>query len=147
MGLAFCYSHLGYVAEVVKASVDRSGVPHIHKVWAAIDIGRHILNPAGAYNQAQGAILDGLGQALHPAITMKDGRVVQSNFDTYHLLRIHEAPPVEVHFLRSNNEPTGLGEPALPPVLPALCNALFMATGKRIRTLPIGARALRSTVA
>ena len=143
LGLAFYYSHFGYVAEVVKASVDREGVPRVHKIWAVIDIGRQIINPAGAYNQAQGAILDGLGQALHPFITLQDGQVVQRNFDTYALLRMHEAPPVEVHFLRSDNDPTGLGEPALPPVLPALCNALFAATGRRIRTLPIDPRALR----
>lgn len=147
MGLAFYYSHFGYVAEVVKASVDRDGVPQVHKIWAAVDIGRQIINPAGAYNQAQGAILDGLGQALHLFITLENGRVVQSNFDAYRLLRMHEAPPLEVHFLRSNNDPTGLGEPALPPALPALCNALFMATGKRIRTLPIDPQALRPSAA
>ncbi len=145
MGLAFYYSHFGYVAEVVQASADREGVPHVHKIWAAVDVGRQIINPAGAYNQAQGAILDGLGQALHLFITLQDGRVVQRNFDTYRLLRMREAPPVEVHFLRSDNDPTGLGEPALPPVLPALCNALFIATGKRIRTLPIDPAMLRST--
>ena len=147
MGLAFYYSHFGYVAEVVKASVDRDGVPKVHKIWAAVDIGRQIINPAGAYNQAQGAILDGLGQALHLFITLENGRVVQNNFDAYRLLRMHEAPPLEVHFLRSNNDPTGLGEPALPPALPALCNALFMATGKRIRTLPIDPQALRPSAA
>ena len=145
MGLAFYYSHFGYVAEVVKASVKPDGTPHVHKIWAAVDIGRQIINPAGAYNQAQGAILDGLGQALHLNITVQDGRVVQSNLNTYRLLRIDEAPPVEVHFLRSDNDPTGLGEPALPPVLPALCNALYVATGKRIRSLPIDPRLLRST--
>ena len=145
MGLAFYYSHFGYVAEVVKASVDRAGVPQVHKIWAAVDIGRQIINPAGAYNQAQGAILDGLGQALHQFITLRDGRVVQSNLNSYRLLRMREAPPVEVHFLRSDNDPTGLGEPALPPVLPALCNALFVAAGKRIRSLPIEPQTLRST--
>ena len=147
MGLAFYYSHFGYVAEVVKASVAPDGVPRVHKIWAAVDIGRQIINPAGAYNQAQGAILDGLGQALHLLVTLKNGRVVQSNFDTYRLLRIEEAPPLEVHFLRSDNPPTGLGEPALPPVLPALCNALFAATGQRIRSLPINPKALRSAAA
>ncbi len=147
MGLAFYYSHFGYVAEVVEASVNSDGTPKVHKIWAAVDIGRQIINPASAYNQAEGSILDGLGQALHMAITLEGGRVVQSNFDTYPLLRIDEAPPVEVHFLRSDNDPTGLGEPALPPVLPALCNALFAATGKRIRTLPIDPRLLRRSAA
>ena len=143
MGLAFCYSHFGYVAEVVQASVHPDGSPNVHKIWAAIDIGRQIINPAGAYNQAEGAILDGLGHALHMAVTLDKGRIVQGNLNTYHLLRMREAPPVEVHFLRSDNDPTGLGEPPLPPVLPALCNALFAATGKRIRTLPIDAVPLR----
>ena len=144
MGLAFYYSHFGYVAEVVQAGLSPDGSPKVHKIWAAIDIGRQIINPAGAYNQAQGAILDGLGQALHMAVTFENGRVTQGNFDTYHLLRMKEAPPVEVHFLRSDNDPTGLGEPPLPPVLPALGNALFAASGKRIRTLPMDAQLLRA---
>jgi len=144
LGLAFYYSHYGYFAEVVKASVAADGTPKVHKVWAAGDVGRQIINPAGAYNQAQGGILDGLGAALHQAITVEEGRVVQANFDTYGLLRMREAPPVEVHFRITDNPPTGLGEPALPPVLPALCNALFAATGRRIRRLPIDPKALRS---
>ncbi len=137
MGLAFYYSHYGYFAEVVKASVAPDGTPKVHKVWAAGDVGRQIINPAGAYNQAQGGILDGLGAALHQAITVEGGRVVQENFNTFGLLRMREAPPVEVHFRITDNPPTGLGEPPLPPVLPALCNALHAATGKRIRKLPV----------
>ncbi|HEX4049428.1 MAG TPA: molybdopterin cofactor-binding domain-containing protein [Steroidobacteraceae bacterium] len=137
MGLAFCYSHLGYVAEVVKASVDERGVPRIHKVWAAVDVGRQIVNPAGAYNQAQGAILDGLGSALHQAIRVENGAVINENFNTFGLMRMREAPLVEVHFNITDNPPTGLGEPTLPPALAALGNALFAATGKRIRNLPI----------
>lgn len=137
MGLAFYYSHYGYFAEVVKASVAPDGTPKVHKVWAAGDVGRQVINPAGAYNQSQGGILDGLGAALHQAITIEGGRVVQENFNTFGLLRMREAPPVEVHFRVTDNPPTGLGEPPLPPVLPALCNALHAATGKRIRKLPI----------
>jgi isoquinoline 1-oxidoreductase subunit beta len=144
MGLAFCYSHFGYVAEVIKASVDERGVPRIHKVWAAVDIGRQIINPAGAYNQAQGAILDGLGSALHQALTIKDGAVVDTNFNTFGLLRMREAPPVEVHFRITDNRPTGLGEPTLAPAMPALANALFAASGKRIRRLPIDPALLSS---
>ncbi|HJS88449.1 MAG TPA: molybdopterin cofactor-binding domain-containing protein [Steroidobacteraceae bacterium] len=144
LGLAFYYSHYGYFAEVVKASVGSDGTPKVHKIWAAGDVGRQIINPAGAYNQVQGAILDGLGAALHQAITIEGGRVVQENFDTFGLLRMREAPPVEVHFLMSDNPPTGLGEPPLPPVLPALCNALFAATGRRIRRLPIDPKELRA---
>jgi isoquinoline 1-oxidoreductase beta subunit len=144
MGLAFYYSHLGYFAEVVKASAAPDGTPRVHKIWAAGDVGRQIINPAGAYNQVQGAVLDGLGAALHQAITVERGRVTQENFNTFGLLRMREAPPVEVHFRITDRSPTGLGEPALPPVLPALCNALFAATGKRIRKLPIDPRELRS---
>ncbi|MDE2449070.1 MAG: xanthine dehydrogenase family protein molybdopterin-binding subunit [Gammaproteobacteria bacterium] len=144
MGLAFYYSHYGYFAEVVKASVAPDGTPKVHKVWAAGDVGRQIINPAGAYNQAQGGILDGLGAALHQAITIEGGRVVQENFNTFGLLRMSEAPPVEVHFRVTDNPPTGLGEPPLPPVLPALCNALYAATGKRIRKLPVDPKELRS---
>jgi isoquinoline 1-oxidoreductase beta subunit len=144
MGLAFCYSHFGYVAEVIKASVNERGLPHIHKVWAAVDVGRQIINPAGAYNQAQGAILDGLGSALHQGLTIRDGAVVDTNFNTFGLLRMREAPPVEVHFRITDNPPTGLGEPTLAPAMPALINALFAATGKRIRRLPIDPELLRS---
>ncbi|HEX5209795.1 MAG TPA: molybdopterin cofactor-binding domain-containing protein [Steroidobacteraceae bacterium] len=144
MGLAFYYSHYGYFAEVVKASVAADGTPKVHKIWAAGDVGRQIINPAGAYNQAQGAILDGLGAALHQAITIEGGRVVQENFNTFGLLRMREAPPIEVHFRITDNPPTGLGEPPLPPVLPALCNALYVATGKRVRKLPIDPKELRS---
>ncbi len=137
MGLAFYYSHFGYFAEVVKASVNERGVPRIHKVWVAADVGRQIVNPAGAYNIVQGGVLDGLSQALHERITFEGGRVVQANFNTDPLLRMREAPPVEVHFKLTDHPPTGLGEPALPPAPPALCNALFAATGRRIRRLPI----------
>jgi isoquinoline 1-oxidoreductase subunit beta len=138
LGLAFCYSHLGYVAEVIKASVDDEGKPRIHKVWAAVDVGRQIVNPAGAINQVQGAVLDGLGSCLHQGLTIEGGRVLEANYNTFPLLRMREAPDVEVHFNITDNAVTGLGEPSLPPALPALCNALFAATGRRIRSLPIG---------
>ena len=138
MGIAFCYSHLGYVAEVVKASVDNRGELRIHRVWAAVDVGRQIVNPAGAINQVQGAVLDGLGACLHQGITIEGGRVMEANFDTFPLLRMREAPPVEVFFNITDNDVTGLGEPGLPPALPALGNAIFDATGIRIRSLPIG---------
>jgi isoquinoline 1-oxidoreductase beta subunit len=137
MGLAFCYSHFGYTAEVIQASVDERGHPRIHKVWVAVDVGRQIINPAGAYNQVQGAVLDGLGSALHQAITIENGAVTNENFNTFGLLRMREAPPVEVHFRLTDHAPTGLGETALAPALPALANALFAATGQRIRNLPI----------
>ncbi len=143
-GVAFYYSHLGYFAEVVQATVSASGAIRLDHVWAVGDIGRQIINPLGAEHQVQGAALDGLGAALGQAVTIERGRVTQANFDSVLPLRIDQAPPVEVHFITSDFPPTGLGEPALPPVLPALCNAIFAATGKRIRSLPIDTQMLRA---
>lgn len=144
MGVAFYFSHLGYFAEVVRASVALDGAVTIDKVWVVGDVGAQIINPSGAEAQAMGAALDGLGVALGQAITLERGRVTDENFDTVKPLRIDQAPPVAVRFLKTDHPPTGLGEPALPPVIPALCNAIFAATGKRVRSLPIDTAALRA---
>jgi isoquinoline 1-oxidoreductase subunit beta len=143
-GVAVYYSHLGYFAEVVEAAVANDGAVKINKVWAVGDIGSHVINPTAAYNMAQGAILDGFAEALHQQITIEGGRVVQANFDSFPLLRMAQAAPIEVHFLQTDNSPTGLGEPPLPAAIPALCNAIFAATGKRVRSLPIDTAMLKA---
>lgn len=146
MGVAFYYSHLGYVAEVVQATVAPEGIVRVDKVWAAVDCGPQIVNPSGAMNQVQGAIIDGLSAALGQQITIDRGRVVQTNFHEFNLLRMNQAPPVEVQFRRTEGVMvTGLGEPALPSAPPALCNAIYAATGKRIRKLPIDPAELAAT--
>lgn len=137
MGVAFHFSHQGYFAEVVRASVDSAKKVKVEKVWVAADVGSQIINPGAAENICQGGIIDGLGSAMAQKITIEKGRVQQTNFHQHGMLRLAQTPPeIEIHFLASNNRPTGLGEPSLPPILPALANAIFAASGTRIRSLP-----------
>jgi isoquinoline 1-oxidoreductase beta subunit len=136
-GFGFYWSHQGYFAEVVDVTVSDKGQIAINNVWVAADVGSHIINPFGALNQVHGSVIDGLGQATALAIEFEGGAVKQSNFHDYALPRMPMVPAIHVEWVKSDNAPTGLGEPALPPVIPALANAVYKATGKRVRTLPM----------
>jgi isoquinoline 1-oxidoreductase beta subunit len=142
-GIAVAQSFGSYVAEVAEVSIGSDGRPKVQRVVAALDCGR-VVNPEILRRQAESAIAYGLTAALYGKITFKDGAVEQGNFDTYPVLRINEMPKVEVHILASTEHPTGMGEPGLPPLAPAVTAAIFQATGKRIRKLPIDPAELKA---
>lgn len=135
LGTAFHYCHAGHFAEVVELSVDAQKKITVHQVWVVGDVGA-IVDLSGAEAQCQGAVIDALS-TLSLEVTMEQGRIEQKNFHQYPIARMPVTPAIDVHFLDTDYPPTGVGEPALPPLAPALCNAVFTATGHRIRTLPI----------
>ena len=137
LGIAFHFSHLGYFANVVEASVAGDGSVKVHHVWVAADIGKQIVNLSGAENQVQGSVIDALGAALGQKISFADGAVEQKNYGDFALARMDMAPAVDVAFLSTDFPTTGLGEPAYPSLAPALAGAIHQATGKRLRTLPL----------
>lgn len=136
MGIGAFFCHQSYFAEVAEVSVDSQNRITVHQIWAAGDVGSHVINPRAAENQAIGGIIDGLSQ-MEQEITFAKGQAEQSNFAQQPMLRMRQTPRIEVHFRTTEFPPTGLGEPMLPPVIPAVTNAVFAATGTRIRTLPL----------
>jgi isoquinoline 1-oxidoreductase beta subunit len=143
-GIAVAFSYGSYASEVAEVSIEKDGKVRVHRVVCAIDCGTFV-NPDTVKAQVEGSIVWGLTAALYGAITIDKGRVQQSNFHDYQMLRINEMPVVEVHIIPSNLPPGGVGEPGVPPLAPAVCNAIFAGTGKRIRKLPIRAEDLRTS--
>ena len=134
-GVSAYYCHNSYVAQVVDLVVE-DNKPRVKKVWCAVDCGI-VVNPDAALNQIEGGIVDGIGHAMYGAITFKEGAAEQDNFHSYRLIRNMEAPgEIETFFVDNGIDPTGLGEPSLPPISGALANALAKATGQRLYTQP-----------
>jgi len=134
-GVAAYYCHNSYVAQVIELE-DGGDIPRVDNIWCAVDCGI-VINPLAAKNQIEGGMIDGIGHSTYSAMTFKDGKPEQSNFDTYRLIRHSEAPKnIEVHFVDNGIDPTGLGEPSLPPAIAALSNALYKATGRRYYKQP-----------
>jgi isoquinoline 1-oxidoreductase subunit beta len=143
MGFACYWSHVGYVAQIHQVAVTTDGTVTPQQIWVAVDVGKHIVNPTNAEHQIIGSIVDGMSAAFGQKITFENGRVQQSNYDNYDLLRNRKIPPMHIDFIKTDFPPTGLGEPAYPSALPALCNAIFAASGRRVRKLPLSTSMLK----
>jgi len=144
-GIAIVQSYGSIVAEVAEVSVSKRGEVRVERVVCAIDCG-HVVNPLTVAEQMESSIVWGLTAALYGQITIEHGRVVEGNFDDYQMLRLDAMPEVETHLaLTGGKKWGGVGEPGVPPIAPALCNAIFKITGKRIRSLPLRNHDLRWT--
>ena len=132
-----------YIAQVAEVSVSKEGDVRVQRVVCAVDCGT-IVNPDTVKAQMESGIIFGITAALFGEITIKNGRVEQGNFDDYRMLRINEAPLIEVHLVKSTEAPGGVGEPGTSAVIPAVANAIFAATGERVRKLPINSAQLKS---
>jgi len=135
-------SYGSFVANVVEASVDSRGKVRVHRVVSAVDCGMHV-NPDTIAAQMESGAVFGITAALYGEITLKNGRVEQSNYNDYPVLLINEMPRVESHIVQSREKPGGIGEPGVPPIAPAVANAVFAATGTRVRSLPFRAEMLK----
>ena len=143
-GVAVIFGFGSYIAQVADVSIDKDGSVRVHTVVCAVDCGQ-MVNPDTIKAQMEGGIIYGLTAVLYGEITFKDGRVEQSNFDNYQALRINETPTIEVHLVENHEEPGGIGEPGTATIAPAVVNAVYALTGKRLRKLPINAGELRSS--
>ena len=144
-GVSVQFAFAGYMAQVAVVEVSPDRTVRVRRVVCAVDCGS-VVNPNIVQAQIEGAIIFGITAALYGAITLKDGRVEQANFDTYQMLRINEAPAIEVYIVQSSETPGGMGEPGTSAIVPAVANAIFAATGKRLRKMPIDAAALKQPV-
>ena len=135
-GFAYHHSFGTHVAQVAEISIDDSNQIKVHKVFSVVDCGQTV-NPMTIRAQIQGSIIFGLGATIKSEMTVRNGRVNESNFDDYKVIRMDETPEINVHIIKNQESPGGVGEPGLPPIAPAVANAVFAASGKRIRKLPI----------
>ena len=142
-GVALQFAFGTYMAQVAEVEVSKDGSVRVRRVTCAVDCGT-VVNPDTVSAQVEGAVVFGITAALYGKITLKDGRVEQGNFDTYQALRMNEAPTIDVHIVRNNESPGGMGEPGTSAVVPAVANAIFAATGKRLREMPVVTDALKA---